>query len=406
MEWRRLAKIMKCLNRKFEKKAKEIKSDLLNWRNEYSIRAPKISKLTSRNSLSVIFFVKLIFGYYIKQKYINDNNVYIFQGLKNKEYMSIFNPETVVILGGKEERKFAELKGYKFYWSFPFVYALEASVTYGLNFFLIKQIQFWTEFISRIGRTVIFLTEDTQLCGVFLVHIAREFRNKSTTVCIQHGIFYKSQYPLIPEGALSDINFLWNISQAEVIKCNKNQSFEIGLPYDASALNSNQLDIILVGSGGNFDAGNEYFKLLQAYVEISKILKSNGICNVYYRPHPNEWLDKKLVAKIKRLFNLVDDSDKELTLNAAKKIFIGTTSGLLYEAGVSGHLIVCFKINHILTVDVESDFAFNINEYYKLVDWIKNETKQHNYSKLIRFRSSLSPRERFISALRLAKLLN
>ena len=91
--------------------------------------------------------------------------------------------------------------------------------------------------------------EDTQTLGCFFAHVARSSGNVSKTVCIQHGYYDKFNMGLRHEGARCDFNFLWDISQADLIGCNKDCSYEVGLPYVARAKPTSELFFILVGIG-------------------------------------------------------------------------------------------------------------------------------------------------------------
>ena len=350
-------------------------------------------------------FIQTLIGMFIKPRLSNTNNIYIFEGIRNREYMAVFNPDSVVIVGSHLEKEYAYSHGYGFCWSFPMQSAINSKMSRGWNYPAIVQLMFWTKKLSRFRRVIFFLYEDTQPLGIFFVHLTRLLWPKVSTVCIQHGYFLENTQVRL-DGLLSDINFVWDKRQAELIGANKLRTFEIGLPYMATAKQSNELHVVLVGTGMAASDKDFYEKTINAYDIICRMLVNIAGVKVFYRPHPNEYNDKKLLAELSNKFLLVDEPNKIKQLNGPRAIFIGIVSSLLYEAGVAGHLVAHLKVNSNMRSVFDYDFDFEENQIGDLLQWIVS-IKNNNYLKHKNKRAcQLDPLERFKLALHEAELVD
>ena len=331
-------------------------------------------------------------------------SIYIFEGIRNSNYMSAFNPQSVIVIGSHIERQYAKSHGYGFQWSFPIVSATQAKMYRDWNYPILRQLSVWVNELSRFRSVVLFLYEDTQPLGVFLVHLGRALENKVTSVCIQHGYFANFKTELRYDGRLSDINFVWDEKHISIIGSNRNAAFVIGLPYAAAAAPCDELSVVLVGTGMAGDGNNHYLESLSAYVYIANFIKKSLGLKVYYRPHPNEWQDEDLLMGLRSKFQLLDDVDKVRRLNGPRLVFIGTVSSLLYEAGLAGHFVAHLKLYDKATPSFEYDFEFQPPEMFELLNWIAAARDGEVSPKLGLIQEGQSSMELFLQALHGAKL--
>jgi hypothetical protein len=386
----------------FKKVANDIAIDSLSWNQQFEVFAPDEIKKRRMSIYSIKNIIKMILSIIQRPKINSISELYIFQGIRYKDYIKVFNPETVVVVGSYEEKNYAESHGLKFCWSYPIENSIKYKVYTDFNVPLINQIKFWFYTLSKSRKIIFFLNEDTQPLGLFFVHLGRMMKSKATSVCIQHGIFYNMKSEIRVDGALSDANFVWEYSQAEVIKCNRASVFEIGLPYLAEAKLTDKLSIILVGTGNtNIES---YNNIINIYENLLNELRIHTDIKIFYRPHPNEYFDQNIINKIYKIFPNIDKSNKITLLNGPRAIFIGTISSILYEAFDSGHLVARLKIKDEITCNVLCDFSFEYDEVYNLIKWIYSVQEDNLLKKSSLKKEKLNPVDRFISALLAAKI--
>ncbi len=382
-----------------------ISRDCKSWLEQWGRIASKSvdeRKKIMRSSGSII---RSLISLFIKPSLNSNEQIYIFEGLKNKVYIAAFRPECVVIVGSHEEKKFAMSHGYGFCWSFPMQNSIYLNISKGWTFPAIMQLRYWTKLLVKSKRVIFFLQEDTQPLGTFFVYLSRLLPINSSSVCIQHGYFLKYYFPIRNEGALSDFNFVWDIRQAELIGANHLKTYEIGLPYFAKAKPSSQLIVILVGTGVVGNGSDIYERSIKAYSQVNNWLAGKFGMSVFYRPHPNEYNNKKLIAELRDSFSLVKSKDKLDQLNGPRALFIGVESSLLYEAGLAGHLVAHLKLDGSIPA-FQFDFEFYETEVDKLLEWalsIKDNIHEPNKSLNI---PQLTPIEKFNLALRDAGLVS
>ena len=124
-----------------------------------------------KSYIAIHFFFKCL-------SFINKcQNIYIFEGLRSKEYMKVFNPEAVLLIGSHLEKEYAKVHGYGFIWSFPMVSAIQSKMGRGWSYPATRQLQLWINEISKFRRVTFFLQEDTQPLGVFLVYVCKLIKN-------------------------------------------------------------------------------------------------------------------------------------------------------------------------------------------------------------------------------------
>jgi hypothetical protein len=58
--------------------------------------------------------VRSLIGIFVTPQLGNGETIYFFEGLRNKTYMEIFDPASVVVIDSHIEKKYAKSHGYKF----------------------------------------------------------------------------------------------------------------------------------------------------------------------------------------------------------------------------------------------------------------------------------------------------
>ena len=86
----------------------EICKESEDWIKEYMFYAPTQVLKRKKSMKSIKNLVKTFLGISIKPRFNEINKLYIFEGIRFKEYMKAFSPENVVVVGSYVEKKFAE----------------------------------------------------------------------------------------------------------------------------------------------------------------------------------------------------------------------------------------------------------------------------------------------------------
>jgi len=350
--------------------------------------------------------IKALIGLFTKYRLTETEDIYIFEGIRNKEYMKAFNSNSIVIIGSHIEKEYAMLHGYGFCRSFPIDSSIQTKISRKWNYPAAKQVMLWSMMLSRFKRVILFLYEDTQPLGAFFVSLGRLRPSTITSVCIQHGYYAKTYYPIRNEGGLCDINFVMSLQQVELIGANASRTYEIGLQYTASAKPyEGILYVILVGTGMVADGTDYYQRSISAYSCIQDMLANVKNVEVIYRPHPNEIDNGKTLCYLRSKFSLIDEVDKLVRLNGPRSIFIGTISTLLYEAGVAGHHIAHLKLGDGVPA-FQFDFGFEESEIELFLRWVLGIKNNNMLDYTISSVGQLTPLERFKLALHKSKLVN
>lgn len=382
-----------------------IKADCVEWNTQYESSSFNEMKMRRDYSLGLVELIRCFLGIFIYPKFGKSDVVYVFEGLRNKYYMAAFDRSMVVVIGSHEERRFAKINGYGFIWSFPVDAAVRSKVYRDWDFFISRQILRWS---NRLKKNVIFfLYEDTQPLGTFLAHVSRCLPANTKSVCIQHGYFAELKNPLRYDGKISDINFVWDERQAQLMGLDRAKTFSIGLPYSASARHCNELPIVLVGVGTPYYDFNLYTAILNVFTEIAKIVRNDLGRSVIYRPHPTELIYPEIMGDLDKRFEEIDALGKVDRLNSARSIFIGNISSLLYEAKSAGHFVVFVDINDKARPVFEYDLKINPLNLTELIGWIKNTSiKLTEIGENVECSFDENPLTRFRHAVIEAKLLS
>lgn len=387
----------------FQDTVAAISRNCQSWLDQWAFMAFKSVYARKKMMRSFRCIVQTVIGLFIRPRLNKNKDIYIFEGLRNKEYMAAFSPKSVVVVGSHYEKKYAIAHGHGFCWSFPMQSAIHSNMSRSWTYPAIRQLKFWTKVLKKFDRVVFFVYEDTQPLGTFFIYLARLMPSTVRSVCIQHGYFSKYYFPIRNDGELSEINFVWKFSQADLIKCNKLKTFEIGLSYNALATPSDQLNVVLVGTGVKGIGTDTYERSIRTYIEISKILKNICGINAYYRPHPNEYNNAELLVELSENLFLVESRNKIDQLNGPKAIFVGVESSLLFEAGIAGHLVAHLKLDESIP-EFEFQCQFEENKIADFIRWALEIKNNREYGLVSLNETQMMPLERFKRALQQAGL--
>ena len=103
------------------------------------------------------------------------------------------------------------------------------------------------------------------------------------------------------------------------------------------------------------------------FKKINDILKNNGYI-IEFRPHPYED-----ITNYKKIFNVFNKEKKENLLSESKKIFMGFTSSILYEAKHHGHIVLELDTSFIdFHIDTDFTASFSEKDYPKIPQFLYN----------------------------------
>lgn len=352
---------------------KNIKADCVEWNTQCSVYRPEEIKLRRQMALKAKDLFRSLVSIFVCPKISGTGTVYLFEGLRNKGYIGAFDRGSVFVIGSHTERAFAKSKGYGFIWAFPIEASVRSEVFRGWGFFALLQLLYWRNVLRGKERVVFFLYEDTQPLGSFIVHLARNLLINTRTVCIQHGYFSALQHPLRYEGVRSEINFVWDDKQAQLMGLDPERTFQIGLPYTAKARPAETLSVVLVGVGAPYGDLVSYAVALDAFQAIAQLAETDLGLDVVYRPHPTESAHPEVIDMLQQRFKSVDVLGKLERLNAARSIYVGSVSSLMFEAKQAGHLVVCVEIQDREKPVFDCDLLLAPKAMDEFVRWARKE---------------------------------
>ena len=272
-------------------------------------------------------WISVAYFYFIK---IPRSIKYLFENCRHPEIIDMFNKNEVMIIGGRPDQVEAKKKGYKNLWSGGIVAAIVIAAKKGKTAALRYQINILRSKLGKSGK-FIFVWEDTTPEGFFLANFANTYGHAS--IHLQHGTTAAGVYKVI-NGDKCKYNVLYALSQKKELNNQSTIAYELGPPFDIKPINSVSKQVVLVGSGEEFEL---YFKSLDAFAAIEAKLNAIG-WPVFYRPH---YCENK--ADYEHRFSQIDRCNKIDLLSGELKIFIGINSTLLFEAQSFGHGILALK---------------------------------------------------------------
>lgn len=335
----------------------------------FNVCSPALVRYREKYSLGFKQLCKLFIGIFLFPRLPRSDVIHIFQGLRSKTYMDLFENSTVTIIGSYEEQLYARQMGFSFLWAFPIQSSVVTCVYNKCHYFILWQLWMWRASLIRKNKVVLFLYEDTQEVGSFLAEVSTLLPDKCFSVCIQHA-YYNCLQPMRYEGKLSQFNFVINEKQAELMKLDPQKTFSIGLNYNAMTQCAGDLSIIFVGTGEIYSL-DHYYESLQIFLKIDKLLKKNLRIHAAYRPHPNELAHPDIMATLGRSFSSIDYLSKIFRLSSGRSIYVGNVSSLLFEANQAGHLVANFDLREYWHRSVFSyDHKIDTSDLGEFIRWV------------------------------------
>jgi hypothetical protein len=197
----------------------------------------------------------------------------------------------------------------------------------------------WLKFFRRQSeRCVLIVPHDTLPISTLLVSIANECRNV-VTVCIQHGLFDSSFQLDDIDGRNCRINLVYDRAQRAEIERRLPDVIaeEMGLPTDFRAKVRRTAPLVVLVGTGVPECLVRYERALSVFAEGAAVLRSAGLA-VEYRPHPSESPNH-----LQKFGIPLNTMEKSALLASERRIFVGFSSTLLYEAGSAGHGVILLE---------------------------------------------------------------
>jgi len=202
----------------------------------------------------------------------------------------------------------------------------------------LRVIERWQAFFGRQANGSYLVTPtDTLPIGLMLAKIAARCAS-TRVVCVQHGLFNSDYNSDDIDGRNSNINLVYSAAQGrEMLRRLPHALVEtMGFPNETRMVTCEGKAprvIVLVGTGA-LEVLDVYKRSLAIYRDLARMMTGCGY-NVFYRPHPTERPEHYSGNEL-----VVDTRPKGSLLGGEGKVFFGFTSTLLYEANLSGHLVV------------------------------------------------------------------
>lgn len=345
---------------------------------------------------SKIFFKAWIGVLYLYLLKIPISVKYFFETYRHNEIIETFDPKEIMIMGGLNIQGQARMRKNNFLWTGGIVAAIIIAAKKNKPEALVFQIKILAKKLSK-SKFYFLLYEDTTPEGFFFANFGNTYYHP--TIHIQHGTTAASVYKVI-NGDKSKYNILYSILQKEVLNNQNTIAFELGPPFDIVPIAEVSKEIVLVGSGEEFEP---YFKSLEIYAFLEMKLKKAG-WDVYYRPHycenKSDYINK---------FSKIEMCPKNELLSNSLKIFIGINSTLLFEAQSFGHCIITLKDPLFPLYLFESDFQIEVSrieeiDYYIGVAYKNLLNKEVN--KPLRLKERFTPILKKIEELEIANCIS
>lgn len=307
---------------------------------------------------------------------------FIFLSNRFPELVGALANDDAAVIGSVAELRRARELGIKFCLNADLYLAAHA-ILFGTRGIPVERIiQRWITFFGQqADPCYLVLAHDTSPISLLLTMISAECSNMRS-VCIQHGLFNAGSDHDDIEGRNSDFNLVYHGSQkAEMLRRLPGACVEVmGFPAEIPVAKLDAAtgpDVILVGTGFT-DQSLLLEKSLAIFRKVAELLRE-AVGRIEYRPHPSE----QLASHLGSLEFSVNVEPKEVILSGARKLFIGFNSTLLYEASLSGHLVVVLDDEQLPGYRIQPiGVTVNCRKIADLRDVISQEWKRHSVSEL------------------------
>ena len=140
----------------FNEVSNKICKDVKCWLQQYELVWPAETSARRQREVELINILRGLIGLFLKPQFSKAETIYIFEGLRNKAYMKLFDAKSVVIVGSHIERNYAKSNGHKFCWSFPIEAAVHSKIHFDWSILINRQIEIWIKKLSKHKRVIFF----------------------------------------------------------------------------------------------------------------------------------------------------------------------------------------------------------------------------------------------------------
>lgn len=258
---------------------------------------------------------------------------FVFFSSRHAQLVARFGPHEATVIGGPADRRFAARAGLPFCFSGD-LFVAAYNILFDHRFVPSRRVvQRWLRFFAQQqDRCHLVLPNDTLPVTTLLAMIARRCPNVVVS-CVQHGL-YDNVFDLDDiDGRNSHVNLVYDDSQRrEMERRLPGALVEVmGLPgWHAAQREPDVPTAVMVGTGV-FENPARYRQALDVFSAAAAALARAGI-RVEYRPHPSEGTATDAASRFP-----LNRAGKDELLGDERKLFVGFSSTLLYEADAAGH---------------------------------------------------------------------
>lgn len=329
---------MRALSPETRKIADAVRKSFFDFIAKRQAAFPTVLRRMAADPWRAVVLLRAAAWLSLKQIRVRDAR-FIFLSCRHADLLGRLAGTETAVVGTLKEFVFSRRLGITFCFSGDLFLAAHA-ILFGRGGIPIERIvQRWKVlFLRQQDPCYLVLPDDTSPISLLLAKIASECPNMRS-VCIQHGLFNKGSDLDDIEGRNSQINLVYDAQQkVEMLRRLPGAAVEVmGFPADlpvAHQAAEGQLQVVLIGTGAT-EQPDVLAKSVIIFREVARVLSSKH-SRISYRPHPAEIRSNQLPDCVLPM-NL---QSKEDLLSGTRKLFIGFNSTLLYEAFLSGHVVV------------------------------------------------------------------
>lgn len=262
---------------------------------------------------------------------------FLFLSARHASLVECFRSDECALIGNQRDRAFARRMGLQFRFTGRLLAAANAIISGTKGIAGARIVSDWLRLLRRQCQPCfLVMASDTLPISLLLAKISSRCENL-VVVCVQHGLFNAGFEPGDIDGRNSDISLVYcDAQRREMERRLPGALVEVmGFPADFVPLDDPEALprlAILVGIG-TFEAGAPYARSLEIFARVRAVLSAQGL-GVRYRPHP---IERRHAA---RHVEWPMSLESATTLLAGeRKLFVGFSSTLLYEARLAGHVV-------------------------------------------------------------------